>query len=114
MSNEVNMKLDMIEEYVNECKHSVLSDDKILISKSKLLDMLCGLRMQYQSDKYSGSMIKDRRDCDVMLNLLSKDATVTATDIDLARVYLSRIPCREFVQVCGTGVGCSNCPHYHL
>lgn len=121
MNNKVNTIYE-IENYIEHCKTTMFSKDKIIVDKTVLSNMLDNIKhqiedMESKSCKLSlldSQIIKDNRESEHMLNLITKKESINVDDIESARDYLARIPCREFVFVCGTGLGCSNCPHYHL
>ena len=114
MNCKTDMLLNNIDDYISNCKQTMLSHDNIVVNRSKLMSMLIELRVHLDECIHSQHIITDSRYKDDMLNLITKKREVTSGDIELAKDYLSKIPCRDFVYVCGTGIGCSNCPHYHL
>ena len=114
MNYKIDALLSKIEDCVANGKTTILSKDNIILNKSELIDSLHELRSYLDDYKNSWQVVNDRRNTEDMLMLINHKRKVTKSDIDMVKDYVSKIPCRDFVYVCGTGLGCSNCPHYHL
>jgi hypothetical protein len=107
-----------IENYVGSCSNKFLSNTEVVVNKSELMSLLLELKQEvkipFTCERSKSSVVLESREQDDMVELVTKKRDITEEDIVKARSYLERVPCRDFVYVCGTGMGCSNCPHYHL